>query len=174
MSSCPSGVNDGQRGLIFKYPNREGHCEPCHHNCTQGWDRTQSVYFLVSIYGCVTKIKSICAEDDDVFMCYRCSGPGLNYCLEAARLAASRWVFPPAGEYKTWHCNMWDPLTHCDWRDGVANWSIEAPLVKTWQKQVLHLLMLQTAHLNLLYFTSLRAVWLNFCSPMRVSTIIFS
>ncbi|XP_074537587.1 receptor tyrosine-protein kinase erbB-3b isoform X2 [Halichoeres trimaculatus] len=36
MSSCPTGLNDGQRGLIFKYPNREGHCEPCHHNCTQG------------------------------------------------------------------------------------------------------------------------------------------
>uniref|UniRef100_A0A8C2X758 receptor protein-tyrosine kinase n=1 Tax=Cyclopterus lumpus TaxID=8103 RepID=A0A8C2X758_CYCLU len=36
MSFCPTGVNDGQRGLIFKYPNREGHCEPCHHNCTQG------------------------------------------------------------------------------------------------------------------------------------------
>ncbi|XP_077428883.1 receptor tyrosine-protein kinase erbB-3b isoform X2 [Vanacampus margaritifer] len=36
MSSCPAGVNDGQRGLIFKYPNNEGHCEPCHHNCTQG------------------------------------------------------------------------------------------------------------------------------------------
>lgn len=36
MSSCPSGVNDGQKGLIFKYPNKEGHCEPCHHNCTQG------------------------------------------------------------------------------------------------------------------------------------------
>ncbi|XP_019751240.1 receptor tyrosine-protein kinase erbB-3b isoform X2 [Hippocampus comes] len=36
MSSCPAGVNDGQRGLIFKYPNKEGHCEPCHQNCTQG------------------------------------------------------------------------------------------------------------------------------------------
>uniref|UniRef100_A0A7N9AN48 Receptor protein-tyrosine kinase n=1 Tax=Mastacembelus armatus TaxID=205130 RepID=A0A7N9AN48_9TELE len=36
MSSCPTGVNDGQKGLIFKYPNREGHCEPCHYNCTQG------------------------------------------------------------------------------------------------------------------------------------------
>nr|XP_057941292.1 receptor tyrosine-protein kinase erbB-3-like [Doryrhamphus excisus] len=36
MSSCPAGVNDGRRGLIFKYPNKEGHCEPCHHNCTQG------------------------------------------------------------------------------------------------------------------------------------------
>ncbi|KAM9828874.1 receptor tyrosine-protein kinase erbB-3b isoform 1-T3 [Syngnathus typhle] len=36
MSSCPAGVNDGQRGLIFKYANAEGHCEPCHHNCTQG------------------------------------------------------------------------------------------------------------------------------------------
>ncbi|XP_074500456.1 receptor tyrosine-protein kinase erbB-3b [Sebastes fasciatus] len=54
MSSCPTGVNDGQKGLIYKYPNREGHCEPCHLNCTQG-----------------------------------CSGPGLNDCLEAARLAAS-------------------------------------------------------------------------------------
>ncbi|XP_057684332.1 receptor tyrosine-protein kinase erbB-3b [Corythoichthys intestinalis] len=36
MSSCPAGLNDGQKGLIFKYPNKEGHCEPCHHNCTQG------------------------------------------------------------------------------------------------------------------------------------------
>ncbi|XP_029012955.1 receptor tyrosine-protein kinase erbB-3b isoform X2 [Betta splendens] len=36
MSSCPTGVNDGQEGLIFKFPNREGHCEPCHQNCTQG------------------------------------------------------------------------------------------------------------------------------------------
>ncbi|XP_061841957.2 receptor tyrosine-protein kinase erbB-3b [Nerophis lumbriciformis] len=36
MSSCPAGVDDGQRGLIFKYPNKEGHCEPCHQNCTQG------------------------------------------------------------------------------------------------------------------------------------------
>ncbi|XP_071762900.2 receptor tyrosine-protein kinase erbB-3b [Centroberyx gerrardi] len=36
VSSCPSGVNDGQRGLIFKYSNNEGHCEPCHFNCTQG------------------------------------------------------------------------------------------------------------------------------------------
>ncbi|KAM6925620.1 receptor tyrosine-protein kinase erbB-3b [Xenentodon cancila] len=54
MSSCPTGVHDGQRGLIFKYPNKEGHCEPCHHNCTQG-----------------------------------CFGPGLNDCLETARLAVS-------------------------------------------------------------------------------------
>uniref|UniRef100_A0AAQ6IJQ7 Receptor protein-tyrosine kinase n=1 Tax=Anabas testudineus TaxID=64144 RepID=A0AAQ6IJQ7_ANATE len=36
MSSCPTGVNDGQKGLIFKYPNTQSHCEPCHHNCTQG------------------------------------------------------------------------------------------------------------------------------------------
>uniref|UniRef100_A0A3Q3K0W4 Receptor protein-tyrosine kinase n=1 Tax=Monopterus albus TaxID=43700 RepID=A0A3Q3K0W4_MONAL len=54
MSSCPTGVNDEQWGLIFKYPNRDGHCVPCHHNCTQG-----------------------------------CSGPGLNNCLGAARLAVS-------------------------------------------------------------------------------------
>ncbi|KAM4610148.1 receptor tyrosine-protein kinase erbB-3b [Polymixia lowei] len=36
VSSCPSGVTDGQKGLIFKYSNKEGHCEPCHLNCTQG------------------------------------------------------------------------------------------------------------------------------------------
>ncbi|XP_028308979.1 receptor tyrosine-protein kinase erbB-3b isoform X2 [Gouania willdenowi] len=36
MSLCPTGVNDGQKGLIFKYPNKEGHCEPCHQNCSQG------------------------------------------------------------------------------------------------------------------------------------------
>uniref|UniRef100_A0A3B4GPW4 Receptor protein-tyrosine kinase n=1 Tax=Pundamilia nyererei TaxID=303518 RepID=A0A3B4GPW4_9CICH len=36
MSSCPTGINDGQKGLIFKYPDRKGHCQPCHHNCTQG------------------------------------------------------------------------------------------------------------------------------------------
>ncbi|XP_056897362.1 receptor tyrosine-protein kinase erbB-3b isoform X2 [Takifugu flavidus] len=54
MSSCPAGVNDGEKGLIFKFPNREGHCEPCHQNCMQG-----------------------------------CSGPGLNDCLEAARLTIS-------------------------------------------------------------------------------------
>ncbi|XP_047425851.1 receptor tyrosine-protein kinase erbB-3b isoform X2 [Mugil cephalus] len=57
MSSCPTGVNDGQRGLIFKYPNRDGLCKPCHHNCTQG-----------------------------------CFGPGLNDCLEAARLAVSSQI----------------------------------------------------------------------------------
>ncbi|KAM9752979.1 receptor tyrosine-protein kinase erbB-3b [Menidia menidia] len=36
MSSCPTGVNDGEKGLIFKFPSRQGHCEPCHPNCTQG------------------------------------------------------------------------------------------------------------------------------------------
>uniref|UniRef100_A0A3B3UVQ4 receptor protein-tyrosine kinase n=1 Tax=Poecilia latipinna TaxID=48699 RepID=A0A3B3UVQ4_9TELE len=36
MSSCPAGVLDEHRGLIFKYPNKEGHCEPCHPNCTHG------------------------------------------------------------------------------------------------------------------------------------------
>uniref|UniRef100_A0A3B4GPU5 receptor protein-tyrosine kinase n=1 Tax=Pundamilia nyererei TaxID=303518 RepID=A0A3B4GPU5_9CICH len=65
MSSCPTGINDGQKGLIFKYPDRKGHCQPCHHNCTQG-----------------------------------CIGPGLMDCLETARLAVSRLVFPPAGEHK--------------------------------------------------------------------------
>ncbi|KAM9785522.1 receptor tyrosine-protein kinase erbB-3b [Neosynchiropus ocellatus] len=36
MSSCPAGVSDGHRGRIFKYPSRDGRCEPCHLNCTQG------------------------------------------------------------------------------------------------------------------------------------------
>uniref|UniRef100_A0A8C5B9S8 Receptor protein-tyrosine kinase n=1 Tax=Gadus morhua TaxID=8049 RepID=A0A8C5B9S8_GADMO len=36
VPSCPSGLTDGQKGVIFKYPNKEGACEPCHLNCTQG------------------------------------------------------------------------------------------------------------------------------------------
>uniref|UniRef100_A0A672JRF9 receptor protein-tyrosine kinase n=1 Tax=Salarias fasciatus TaxID=181472 RepID=A0A672JRF9_SALFA len=35
VSSCPEGVMGGE-GIIFKYPNKQGHCEPCHVNCTQG------------------------------------------------------------------------------------------------------------------------------------------
>uniref|UniRef100_A0A7N6F9P8 Receptor protein-tyrosine kinase n=1 Tax=Anabas testudineus TaxID=64144 RepID=A0A7N6F9P8_ANATE len=35
VSSCPEGVMGGE-GVIFKYPNKQGHCEPCHSNCTQG------------------------------------------------------------------------------------------------------------------------------------------
>lgn len=34
VSSCPEGVMGGEE-VIFKYPNKEGHCEPCHINCTQ-------------------------------------------------------------------------------------------------------------------------------------------
>uniref|UniRef100_A0A3B4TVN1 Receptor protein-tyrosine kinase n=1 Tax=Seriola dumerili TaxID=41447 RepID=A0A3B4TVN1_SERDU len=37
VSSCPEGVMGGE-GIIFKYPNKQGHCEPCHINCTQGCD----------------------------------------------------------------------------------------------------------------------------------------
>uniref|UniRef100_A0AAQ4RFN9 receptor protein-tyrosine kinase n=1 Tax=Gasterosteus aculeatus aculeatus TaxID=481459 RepID=A0AAQ4RFN9_GASAC len=90
MSSCPTGVNDGQTGLIFKYPNRQGHCEPCHHNCTQG-----------------------------------CSGPGLNDCLEATRLAVKKGtkvharILRPAdlkkikslgfGVFGTVHKGVWTP-----------------------------------------------------------------
>ncbi|KAK7884303.1 hypothetical protein WMY93_027426 [Mugilogobius chulae] len=46
MSSCPAGVNDGQKGMIFKYPNREGHCESCHPNCTQGCSGPGKSYCL--------------------------------------------------------------------------------------------------------------------------------
>ncbi|XP_037627238.1 receptor tyrosine-protein kinase erbB-3a isoform X2 [Sebastes umbrosus] len=35
VSSCPEGVMGGEE-VIFKYPNKEGRCEPCHINCTQG------------------------------------------------------------------------------------------------------------------------------------------
>ncbi|XP_015241974.1 PREDICTED: receptor tyrosine-protein kinase erbB-3-like [Cyprinodon variegatus] len=36
MSSCPSGINDGHGGQIYKYPNKDGQCKPCHFNCTHG------------------------------------------------------------------------------------------------------------------------------------------
>ncbi|KAM3877619.1 receptor tyrosine-protein kinase erbB-3-like [Diretmus argenteus] len=35
VSSCPTGVMGGE-GVIFKYPNKQRRCEPCHINCTQG------------------------------------------------------------------------------------------------------------------------------------------
>ncbi|XP_058867434.1 receptor tyrosine-protein kinase erbB-3 isoform X1 [Acipenser ruthenus] len=35
VESCPEGIM-GQQGRIFKYPNSEHRCEPCHTNCTQG------------------------------------------------------------------------------------------------------------------------------------------
>ncbi|KAJ8260136.1 hypothetical protein GJAV_G00177460 [Gymnothorax javanicus] len=35
VPSCPDGVM-GEKVLIFKYPNAQHRCEPCHANCTQG------------------------------------------------------------------------------------------------------------------------------------------
>uniref|UniRef100_A0A8C3A3X6 Receptor protein-tyrosine kinase n=1 Tax=Cyclopterus lumpus TaxID=8103 RepID=A0A8C3A3X6_CYCLU len=35
VSLCPDGVMGGEE-VIFKYPNKQGSCEPCHINCTQG------------------------------------------------------------------------------------------------------------------------------------------
>lgn len=35
VTSCPEGVMGGDE-VIFKYPNKQGRCEPCHINCTQG------------------------------------------------------------------------------------------------------------------------------------------
>ncbi|XP_057701747.1 receptor tyrosine-protein kinase erbB-3-like [Corythoichthys intestinalis] len=35
VSMCPEGVMGGE-GVIFKYPNKQGRCEQCHINCTQG------------------------------------------------------------------------------------------------------------------------------------------
>lgn len=63
------------------------------------------------VFSCVTIIESMNVEDNDAFMCHRCSGPGLNDCLEAVRLAVSRWVFPPAGQYKTQHNAMSPQIT---------------------------------------------------------------
>uniref|UniRef100_A0A674B1B0 receptor protein-tyrosine kinase n=1 Tax=Salmo trutta TaxID=8032 RepID=A0A674B1B0_SALTR len=34
--SCPSGVNGENGQFIYKYPNKDSYCEPCHVNCTQG------------------------------------------------------------------------------------------------------------------------------------------
>nr|XP_057910858.1 receptor tyrosine-protein kinase erbB-3-like isoform X2 [Doryrhamphus excisus] len=35
VTLCPEGVMGGE-GVIFKYPNKQGRCDPCHANCTQG------------------------------------------------------------------------------------------------------------------------------------------
>uniref|UniRef100_A0A3B3XQ77 receptor protein-tyrosine kinase n=1 Tax=Poecilia mexicana TaxID=48701 RepID=A0A3B3XQ77_9TELE len=35
VSSCPDGVMGGE-GVIFKYASKQGRCETCHMNCTQG------------------------------------------------------------------------------------------------------------------------------------------
>lgn len=35
VSSCPYGVL-GAKGLIYKYPDAQNKCQPCHENCTQG------------------------------------------------------------------------------------------------------------------------------------------
>ncbi|KAF7667758.1 hypothetical protein LDENG_00051340 [Lucifuga dentata] len=35
VSMCPEGVMGGE-GVIFKYPDKERRCYPCHINCTQG------------------------------------------------------------------------------------------------------------------------------------------
>ncbi|XP_054639834.1 receptor tyrosine-protein kinase erbB-3-like [Dunckerocampus dactyliophorus] len=35
VTLCPEGVMGGE-GVIFKYPNKQGRCDPCHINCTQG------------------------------------------------------------------------------------------------------------------------------------------
>ncbi|XP_069761509.1 receptor tyrosine-protein kinase erbB-4-like isoform X2 [Narcine bancroftii] len=35
VQKCPEGIQ-GERGLIFKYPDKNKECKPCHENCTQG------------------------------------------------------------------------------------------------------------------------------------------
>uniref|UniRef100_A0A3Q2XQ34 Receptor protein-tyrosine kinase n=1 Tax=Hippocampus comes TaxID=109280 RepID=A0A3Q2XQ34_HIPCM len=48
VSSCPEGVMGGE-GVIFKYPNKQGRCEPCHINCTQGQATTGIVLGVIAI-----------------------------------------------------------------------------------------------------------------------------
>ncbi|XP_027858165.1 receptor tyrosine-protein kinase erbB-3a [Xiphophorus couchianus] len=36
VSSCPDGVMGGDGVIIFKYASKQGRCETCHMNCTQG------------------------------------------------------------------------------------------------------------------------------------------
>uniref|UniRef100_A0A673D0P9 Receptor protein-tyrosine kinase n=1 Tax=Sphaeramia orbicularis TaxID=375764 RepID=A0A673D0P9_9TELE len=45
VPSCPEGVMAGE-GVIFKYPNKQGRCEPCHSNCTQGCSQSVLVIFI--------------------------------------------------------------------------------------------------------------------------------
>uniref|UniRef100_V9K829 Receptor protein-tyrosine kinase n=1 Tax=Callorhinchus milii TaxID=7868 RepID=V9K829_CALMI len=35
VTTCPEGIQ-GERGLIYKYPDKNHECKPCHENCTQG------------------------------------------------------------------------------------------------------------------------------------------
>ncbi|XP_062397230.1 receptor tyrosine-protein kinase erbB-3b [Sardina pilchardus] len=36
VPACPNDVMGDNGVIVFKYPNKKGHCAPCHVNCTQG------------------------------------------------------------------------------------------------------------------------------------------
>uniref|UniRef100_A0A8C9ZIS2 Receptor protein-tyrosine kinase n=1 Tax=Sander lucioperca TaxID=283035 RepID=A0A8C9ZIS2_SANLU len=48
VSSCPEGVMGGDE-VIFKYPNKQGSCETCHINCTQGQATTAIVLGVIAV-----------------------------------------------------------------------------------------------------------------------------
>uniref|UniRef100_A0A8C3A286 Receptor protein-tyrosine kinase n=1 Tax=Cyclopterus lumpus TaxID=8103 RepID=A0A8C3A286_CYCLU len=48
VSLCPDGVMGGEE-VIFKYPNKQGSCEPCHINCTQGQATTAIVLGVIAL-----------------------------------------------------------------------------------------------------------------------------
>uniref|UniRef100_A0A4W5Q6I8 receptor protein-tyrosine kinase n=1 Tax=Hucho hucho TaxID=62062 RepID=A0A4W5Q6I8_9TELE len=50
VPSCPSGVNGENGQFIYKYPNKDSYCEPCHVNCTQG-NKCQFFYCSPQITG---------------------------------------------------------------------------------------------------------------------------
>lgn len=55
----------GGEGVIFKYPNKQGRCEPCHINCTQGSviRRTLSLSLceFVSFFVFISNVPLFCA-----------------------------------------------------------------------------------------------------------------
>uniref|UniRef100_A0A8C8CP28 Receptor protein-tyrosine kinase n=1 Tax=Oncorhynchus tshawytscha TaxID=74940 RepID=A0A8C8CP28_ONCTS len=58
VSSCPEGVM-GEKGLIFKYPNQQRRCEPCHLNCTQGFEPLDPGEKVVKVHARILKVTEL-------------------------------------------------------------------------------------------------------------------
>ena len=78
VSSCPEGLMGGEE-VIFKYPNKQGRCEPCHINCTQGWGMTRAAPLCIHIYVVLISKWTSCLR------CFRCFGPGIRDCVGSSR-----------------------------------------------------------------------------------------